>query len=329
LKTVNEIIRILLEADTWVIISHEKPDGDTLGSCSAFYQRGLSLGKRCMWRGPDRIPVVYDFLPGSDKYDIPVPGFLREIRPGSVVIVLDTANQSRSIEGISGLSKDIPLVNIDHHGDNKLFGTINWIDAKASSTGEMVFELFAIARWHPTPGEAESLLAAIATDTGFFRFSCTSSKTLSAASSLVASGADISRIYGKIHENRSIHGLRLWGLGLKKARTLHSGRMGLTWLDRNDFKTTKADREECENLVNSLLTVSGVVLAVLLQEEEGYCRASIRTREPVDARKFAEIWGGGGHLRASGCKIDGTLEEVLEEVGKKAGFLDEDGVSCS
>jgi bifunctional oligoribonuclease and PAP phosphatase NrnA len=329
LNCAKEIIRVLLETDTWVILSHEKPDGDTLGSCSALYQRGSSLGKKCLWRGPDRIPAVYDFLSGAESYDVPASGFIGGVKPGSAVIVLDTANQTRSVEGISELSKNIPLVNIDHHGDNTLFGTLNWIGGNASSVGEMVFDLFKLACWDPTPGEAESILAAIATDTGFFRFPCTSAKTLFAASRLVAFGADISGIYRRVHENRSIRGLRLWGLGLGKARTLHSGRLGLTWLDKNDFKSTNADREECENLVNSLLTVSGVVMAVLLQEEDGYCRASIRTREPVDARKFAELWGGGGHIRASGCKINGTLEKALEEVEKKAGFLDEFGVSCS
>ncbi|HDQ92781.1 MAG TPA: bifunctional oligoribonuclease/PAP phosphatase NrnA [Synergistetes bacterium] len=325
----KDIIRVLLDADTWVLLSHEKPDGDTLGSCSALYQRGISLGKECFWIGPDRIPAVYNFLPGTGNYRVPEPGFIQDAKPGSAVVVLDTANKSRTVEGLSELPKEVSVLNIDHHGDNTMYGTLNWIDDNSSSVGEMVFELFETAHWEPVPEEAKSILAAIATDTGFFRFPCTSAKTLSTASRLVAFGADISDIYQKIHENRTINGLRLWGRGLERARTHHSGCLGLTWLEKKDFISTNADRDECENLVNSLLAISGVVMAVLLQEEDGFCRASIRTREPVDSRKFAELWGGGGHSRASGCKIHGTLEKALKEVEKKAGFLDEIGVSCS
>lgn len=247
-----------------------------------------------------------------------------ELDENCVIVVLDTSNPERSIEGVVSREASFPIINIDHHADNTRFGKINWIDDSASSVGEMIFDLFSMAGWDLAPGEAEALFAAISTDTGFFRFSCTTAKTLETASALISSGADASLIYGRIFENRSLGGIHLWGAGLSRARLFSKGRICMTFLKREDFSNLNAPRDESENLVNTLLTVSGVFVAVLLQEEDGFCRASIRTRDPADAREIARIWDGGGHIRAAGCKIRGTLSWAEKEFILRAGSIYED-----
>ncbi|MDO9509044.1 MAG: bifunctional oligoribonuclease/PAP phosphatase NrnA [Thermovirgaceae bacterium] len=321
----EEILAILERSSTWVILAHERPDGDTLGCGSALFQRGMTLGKRCFWGGADPIPQSHSFLPFSASYSCwhSFPADEMELDENWAIVVLDTSNPQRSIEGLVVPGAPFSIINIDHHGDNSMFGNINWVDEIASSVGEMIFDLFARADWNLTPGEAEALFVAISTDTGFFRFTCTTARTLKTASALISSGADTSLIYGKIFENRTLGGLHLWGAGLSRARLFSSGRICMTFLRNDDFSTTKASKDESENLVNTLLSVSGVFVALLLQEENGYCRASIRTRSPANAREIAEIWGGGGHKRAAGCKIKGTLSDAERDFVCKAGVIDE------
>lgn len=324
----DKVIEILTETDTWVILAHEKPDGDTLGSGSALYQRALTLGKKCIWGGPDPLPRVFSFLAGSGDYS--VLKSLSEKTSGSdhAVIVLDTSNPSRSISGFSSIPLSMTVINIDHHVDNSMFGSINLVDEQASAVGEIILDLYAKAGWDLSSSEAEALFVAISTDTGFFRFPCTSVKTFQAASFLLSAGADIPEIYKKIYENRTLGGLKLWGEGLSRARLFENGLLCTTFLRKADFENCGADREESENLVNALLSVSGVLVAVLLQEDDGFCRVSIRTRAPVDARLIAQFWGGGGHIRASGCRIAGSVADaensIIESVGllNAAGFPD-------
>lgn len=322
----EEILSILESSTTWVILAHEKPDGDTLGCGSALFQRGMALGKRCVWGGVDPFPRNYLFLPFSGSYSCfkSFPADEMELDENCVIVVLDTSNPQRSIEGVVSRGASFPIINIDHHADNTRFGKINWIDDSASSVAEMIFDLFSMAGWDLAPGEAEALFTAISTDTGFFRFSCTTAKTLETASALISRGADTSEIFGKIFENRSLGGIQLWGAGLSRARLFSKGRICMTFLKNDDFPILDASRDESQDLVNMLLTVSGVFVAVLLQEEDGYCRASIRTRNPADARKIARIWGGGGHIRAAGCKIMGTLCEAEKEFILRAGSIYED-----
>lgn len=325
----DEIIHTLKNSSTWIILAHERPDCDTLGCGSALFQRGVSLGKQCLWRGKDPMPQVYSFLPFTESYSCWRSFPLNDNGlPGEAsVIVLDTSNTERGINGLPLADPFFPVINIDHHGDNSRFGKFNWIDETASSTGEIIFDLYASAEWILTSGESEAIFAAIATDTGFFRFSSTTAKTLNTASALISSGARPAVLYKKIFENRTLGGLHLWGAGLTRACLFANGRICITFLEENDFLTSRAPKEEAENLVNALLSVSGVLMAVLLQEDKGFCRASIRTRDPLNARSIAEIWGGGGHILAAGCKIHGSVSEAWNDFILRVGEINETWIS--
>lgn len=308
----HKILRALEEARSWVILAHEKPDGDTLGCGSAIFQRGIALGKTCSWLGPDPFPRVYRFLPCSSHYRAVPKMDTVNMTENSLVIALDTSNPERSVFGTGKVLPGTSLINVDHHGDNSLFGTLNWIAPDVSSVGEMVYELFSLAGWKMSNDEAVSLFTAISTDTGFFRFPSTTWRTFEISSDLVSKGADPSMVYREIYENRSVEGLHLWGAGLSRASLHLDGKLCSTFLTEEDFKNLNGTREDTENLVNALLSVSGVNIALLFQEESNRCcRVSIRTREPADARKIAALFDGGGHNRASGCKIEGSPPEAL------------------
>jgi len=312
-ELITGIIRILSEADRWIVVTHCKPDGDTLGSGSAFLALGESMGKKVAWGGPDQFPETYDFLYGADRY---VPGIAPDaldLKKGDAVIVLDTSTRERCVPGIDFLPEGVPVVNIDHHHDNERFGSIAWVDASASSTGEMCWLLFK--QWGAAlpPEAAESLYTAIVTDCGNFTFSCTTSRTHEAAGDLLDCGVSPEKLDYMIRCSRTMEGLHLRGRALERIFPV-GGTAACTWLALQDFADTGSDPSETEGLVNELLTLRSVSFAVLLVEEEDKVRASFRSRGGISAAKAAHRFGGGGHPQAAGCSLPLPLEEALRSV---------------
>jgi len=317
-KPLTSIREVLLRSDCWVILAHEKPDGDTLGCGSALVRRAKMLNKDVIWCGPDKAPDIYKFLFGIEYYkdlkSVVVPA-------GAVVIAVDIASLDRTTKLL--LSEDVGnvIVNIDHHGDNSNYGELNLIEENASSVAEIVWSLYREYGWEMSKEEALGFYVALATDSGHFRFSNTSSQTHIVASDLLRIGKlDPQKIFTQIYENRSIEKVRLWGRAFTNTELHLSGRLCMCSLTGRDFDECGAEKEDTEHLVNELLSIKDVLIAVLLVEEGKGAKASIRTREPMDAREIAQIWDGGGHIRAAGCRIDHPVEIakriMLEKVGE-------------
>ncbi len=311
--SLERIRRVLLDAGWWVILAHERPDGDTIGCGSALAKRAEILGKGWSWFGPDELPGAYRFLWGAERYR-KTESLTRTLLPeNSAIIVLDTSSAERTVrvdqEGVLAT-----VLNIDHHGDNGNFGDVNLVRSDAAAVAEPLWDLYEHAGWTAAPEEAKSLYTALVTDTGHFRFEGTSAKTLRIAAKLVEHGVNPHEMYALLYENRSLSGLQLWGRGFLRTRTFGAQKACVTWLAREDFAETKATREDTEHLVNELLQLKGIKMAFLLVEEDGLVRVSIRTKAPYNARDLASLWGGGGHVRAAGCKIESGLEEALGTV---------------
>lgn len=316
------IIDALQRAPRWIVLSHIKPDGDTLGCGSAFFHAALSLKKEVVWGGPDSMPESYCFLAGSDNY---MPGLVLDestVHGDSIVIALDTSTVARSAAGLGELSPNVPLLNIDHHKDNEGFGTIPWVDPAASSVGEMCWMLFE--EWGISlPREAaDALYVAIATDSGNFAFASTTPRTHRAAAGLLALGSEPARLDQLIKCSRTIGGLRLRGAALEKVSP--AGPFGaITWISKEDFKNTGGDPSETESLVNELLTIKTVTFAALLTEEDNGVRASLRSRGDLSASETAKAFGGGGHLQAAGCTLPLPLEEAVRTL---TSYIEENNV---
>jgi len=309
----EQIHQVLIDADWWVILAHERPDGDTLGCGSALAKRAEILGKDWSWFGPDELPGAYGFLWGSKRYRKTESLVTNLVPENSAIIVLDTSSADRTVPmGEQRLRATV--LNIDHHGDNGYFGDVNLVQSDAPAVAEALWDLYEHAGWVPDLEESKSLYTALVTDTGHFRFEGTSAKTLRIAAKLAEYGVKPHEMYALLYENRSLPGLHLWGRGFLRARTFGERKACATWLTHEDFAETKATREDTEHLVNELLQLKGIKIAFLLVEENGYVRVSIRTKAPYSARNLASLWGGGGHIRAAGCKIESGLKEALETV---------------
>ena len=320
----EKIIDLLSRADRWVILCHTKPDGDTLGTGSAFWSMGRSLGKKTQWGGPDPLSPKYLFLPGAEEYRPSLSMASLGLSSRDAVVVLDTATTDRSVEDLALIPEGVPVINMDHHKDNERFGTTFWIDPPSSSVGEMGWVLFQ--NWGVPIGQetAEGLYTAIVTDCGNFAFSNTTPRTHRAAGHLLSLGVSPEKTDRLLKFNRTVGGLRLQGRVLERVKIFHEF-AAITWIEKKDFGETGSRPEDTEFFVNDLLTIQSVSFAALLTEDKGEIRASLRSRGEVSAAEIARAFGGGGHPQAAGCKLPTPLErglaDLIELLEKKNGAL--------
>ncbi len=310
-------VRQLIEADEWLILVHEKPDGDALGSGSALYQAGLRMGKSVSWGGRDPFPEIYSFLEGSKNYKSfqQIPVFCAGANP--LIICLDTSNIERSVPGLQKRQVSPPVLNVDHHVDNGLYGTMNLVDPSASATAELIWHLLEAMECKYGQAEALALYTGLVTDTGRFAFRATTSRTHCIAATLLDKGLDPQEADRKIFHNRSLQAFHLWGKAFSRAELIPGTSAVVSWLSTEDFCETNALPEETEGLVNELLTLREVEFAILLTESETQIRVSLRSDGRLSAGDMARSFGGGGHEQAAGFRFAGTLGQALKSVQDK------------
>jgi len=310
--TLKDIAKAIEKRDIWAIFVHERPDGDAIGSGSAFYCWGTEMGKKCLWGGTHPVPKVYEFLPYVNVYQVleRVPDQLKG--PDRAIIVLDTSNLSRCVAGIED---DLTLiVNIDHHMDNQRFGHLNYVDPTSCATAEIVWDLFKESE-HPIPKDSLlGIYTGIITDTGHFTYSNTTSKAHAIAQDILSTGINPEQIFRHIYANRSLAGLKLWGYAFIRALSTSNGKAVISWLKLEDFEKLGADSYDSEGIVNQLLYVRGAAISALLTEGEDEVRVSFRSITGVSVRELAQKWDGGGHPQAAACKLRLPLEKAVKTV---------------
>lgn len=324
------VISLLQRADTWILVSHEKPDGDTLGSAAALAVVAEALGKRWRWVGKDPIPSSLAFLPFSAAYEAmkSLPEEALEEDGALCLVVVDTSTPERALVPLATYEGKAPLIVLDHHGDNSGYGALSIVDSSAAAVGEMILDLLEQAVEWPFPLDAaEALYTAIATDTGNFSYANTTERTFLAAAKLVARGVLPSKISERVHSSNTEEGLRLWGLALSRLVSFANGQVACTFLRDEDFIASGCERSNLEGLVNELFRIRNVTFAVLLSEQDGQTHASLRSRGAVSAQPIARSWGGGGHPQAAAFRVPVPLEEVLEKLGSQLEALYEAGNS--
>ncbi len=309
----SAFIRILSDASEWIILSHVKPDGDALGSASAFATVGRQLGKTVVWGGPDEYPSRYLFLAGSVAFRPNLKLSSLRLSEKSVVIALDTSTRARSVEDLDVLPGSVRLLNIDHHADNEMYGTENYVDPASSSTGEIVW-LFLREWGIPLQIEVlEAVYTALATDCGNFAFSCTTGRTHRVAAELLEGGVSPAKMDELIRCNATLPALRLRAVALSRA-FVAGGFAAFTWLRHEDFLRTGSERSATEFLVNDLLALKDVSFAAFFVEDEECVRVSLRSRGVVQAAEIARVFGGGGHPQAAGCRLPLPLSDAVENM---------------
>jgi len=309
----KEISALLESYDSWAILCHEKPDGDTLGSALALYSLAQRLGKTAVIGGKDAFAERYAFLPGSSAYRKLTA---EDVPHGSLLLCIDTSTKARSVEGIEQLTQTLESVNVDHHGDNELYCKHNLVDDKASATAELVTKIIA-EKWTVSKAEATCLYTALVTDNGDFRFSSVTPESHRIAEILLEAGAKQNEIDDRLNENMTENSLRLWGYALNSANVFANGKAAVSCVVSADYQKYAAMQADMENFVNQLLRIKGIKIALFVSEFDGKTKLSIRTRAPYSARHIASMFGGGGHINAAGAGLAGEINTALKELTDK------------
>jgi phosphoesterase RecJ-like protein len=313
-KILLEAARTLETASSWILFSHQKLDGDAMGTATALFEAGVTRGKSVRWMGPDPVPPSYLFLPHVEQFSVQ-----KECRiegKDNLYVFLDSSNEDRGVRGLRSRSPEAVVLNIDHHEDNSFFGTVNCVDPTASSTSELMWHIMKAAGWPMTLEIAASLYTGLIADTGGFIFSNTTERTHRVAADLLSYGVDPSRIDTFVRQTRSLAGMHLWGLAFGRMSCWgENAQFAMSWLSLKDFELTGALEADTEMLVSQLLLIKGVRFAVLLTEAEDKVKASFRSKEGiVTAASVARSIGGGGHPRASGARLPLPLDKAIETV---------------
>ena len=311
MKLIERILDAVRPCQTFCVAGHVRPDGDCVGS-----QLGLTLalrkeGKQVVCWNEDRVPQKYAFLDPE--------GILQKPKAGEsfdCVIVLDSASFERLGRVAELIQKRQVLINIDHHTSNTRFGDINWVMARAPSTGELIYQLLRQARWPITPAIADCLFTAVSTDTGSFQYPTTRPTSYHVAGQLVKRGADLEKICHEVYQSYPLSRVRLLQRVYNRFRLTDRDRIAYFWLKPADFARAGADQADSEGLIDHLRAIEPVVVACIFEEvEPELVRVSLRSKTTaVDVNEIAARFGGGGHPAAAGARIAGRPLSVQRRV---------------
>jgi phosphoesterase RecJ-like protein len=305
--------------ERFLVTTHENPDGDALGSMLALKLALDQLGKdvSMLLVGDAPLPGEYSFMP--------LEGLLRHVPDDAssrILLAVDCANESRIGPDPEVLQLSPLVLDIDHHHDNSRFGDINVIDATASSTGELLRDLFRELDVELTPQIAEALYIALVTDTGRFQYTNTTPKSLRLAAELVEAGADLHRIFQGVYESVQFAKLKLLARALERAQVYEGGRLVVSYLLRDDFQEVGAAEPYSEGIIDYLRAVEGADMAVLIREPPRsggpLHRVSLRaSHDELDVSAMARKSDGGGHRQAAGFSSEASIEEITDFVRRE------------
>src|ERR671911_2565422 len=303
----------------FLVTTHENPDGDALGSMLAMKLALDQLGKdsSMLLVGDAPLPGEYSFMP--------LEGLLRRLPDDAserILLALDCANESRIGPDPEVIQLSPLVVNLDHHHDNSRFGDVNVIDATASSTGELLRDLFRELEIALTPQIAEALYIALVTDTGRFQYTNTTPKSLRLAAELVEAGADLHRIFQGVYETVQFAKLKLLARALERAQVYEGGRLVVSYLLRDDFKEVGAAEPYSEGIIDYLRAVEGADMAALIREPpRGNVPRRVSLRASTDELDVSEIarrsGEGGGHRQAAGFSSEASIDEITETIRRE------------
>ncbi len=297
----------LRESDEVLLTSHVNSDGDGIGGCLALAGLLRRMGKSPSIVLQDVPAEVYSFLDGfGDIMQATVPAQ----RTYDRVVILDCPERQRIGEADESIATGAKVLNLDHHLDNQHFGDENVASVEVCSTCELVFHLASHMGLEIEADTAAQLYTGIIFDTGNFRYSLTTPISMEVAAELVRRGARLDRIADRLYNNSTLGSVKLVGRAIESLELHCDGRFAILHLTNQDMQLG-----DPEAAVNYGLMVGGVEVTALLKEEQpGEFRISLRSRESVDVSALAHTFGGGGHARAAGCRMQGAAPEVKQRL---------------
>ena len=310
----EQVLNEIAASESFILVTHENPDGDALGSLVGMHNVLRALGKdSVMFMSADEFPLPYEyrFFDLEGLASVPPPDIDER-----TAVYLDCGNIDRNpLEIVK--RDDTHIVNIDHHHDNTRFGTVNWVDDEASCTAELVWCLMRDLDVEPTITIAEALYVGLVTDTGRFMYENTGARAHVMASELIEAGVDVAGVYRQLYQDLPYPRLQLLARALASVTRHDDGRLTVCHLSRSDFGETGAIESDSEGIVDHLRSVEGTKVAVLIREllDKDGRKVSLRATDgTIDVSVIARSLGGGGHRQAAGATTDIPLEQLIEHI---------------
>jgi phosphoesterase RecJ-like protein len=309
----QQIVGEVRKRQKFLLTSHARPDGDSIGSQLAMAFALDALGKQVRIVNADAAPDHYREFPGLDRI---------EIRPAvpadadaDTVIIMECSDLART--GVSGFDGRY-IINIDHHAGNKMYGVLNWFDESAAACGEMVFDVIRALGVPMTFEIATHIYLAILTDTGSFHHSNITPRTFEICRQTVEAGVKPAAMARRVFDSNSLGKLKLIGALLDSMRLVDDGRLAVLYIDDAMLSACGCTHNDTEGVINLPLTAREVQAVVFFKAlSDGEIRVSMRSKYDVDVRRVANQFGGGGHKNASGFSVMGRLADVEPDILKR------------
>jgi phosphoesterase RecJ-like protein len=291
----QRIVEAVRARQRFIIASHSRPDGDSIGSQQAAAYALRALGKQVTVVNADPAPPPLMQFPGVPEIQITDR---LDAAPGD-----DAA-------GVAGLEPFF-IINIDHHPGNTAYGHVNWFDETAAACGELVFDLVAALGVPLSREIATHVYLAILTDTGSFHYSSISPRTFAICGQALEAGVDPVLVARNVYDSNNMGRLKLFGAVLSAMQIDASGRIAIVYLDHEMAREAGGTYEDTEGLINLPLTVKEIEAVVFFKQTEGdEYRVSMRSKGDIDIGAIAKQFGGGGHRNAAGCTVTGPIDAL-------------------
>jgi phosphoesterase RecJ-like protein len=308
-------LEALQSARNILLTGHEHPDGDCLGAQVALFHLLTGMGKEVRILNPDPSPKSFDFLTRHTPFESHEGG--PHLPRCDLLVLLDCAEIGRLGRLRIAVERARPRVAvIDHHlGSLQGDGDVAFVDTEAAATGELVHRLFGVLGRPLTRPAAEGVFVSLVSDTGWFRYSNTGARVFEVAAELVRAGVDASRLYDVLNRRNEAESVQLLANAIQRSRISLDGRFGAITLERPVVERGTRIGLDLDLVMEPLRSVGSIeVVAMLKESADGGVKISLRASREVDVQRIARRFGGGGHKKAAGASVRGTLESVLVEV---------------
>jgi phosphoesterase RecJ-like protein len=312
MNDIADITREISNRDNFLLISHAIPDGDSIGSLLGMHRVLKNLGKKSRMLLQDPVPRIYQYLPESSEVMSPAQfdGIVEN------VIFLDCADEERAGEELLPLlSSRSFTINIDHHQSNTMFGDLNYVQPDMAATAEIVYYLAKALPVEIDPLMANALYAGIVQDTGSFHHNNTRAETFRIAADLLECGVDLAETSINLFESKSRAEMRLLICALNSMQFSTDGQMAWMTVTYKEAESLGVLDLHPEGIINHTLMVEGVEVGILFRETKpGTIKVGYRSKGKVDVARLASAFGGGGHRQAAGVTMEGSLEQIKDQV---------------
>lgn len=309
--TLDSIKEEILNAKDIVILTHEMPDGDAVGSSLAVYNGLKQLGKKADLIIPE-YPKNFSFLPGASEIK-------KEGKQTSydLAIVLDCSDEKRLNGFVNYFEQANKTINIDHHGVNTMFADLNFVNPVAPACAQILVTVLEFLGVEIEKNIGTCLVAGIITDTGGFKYQGVTAETFEFAASLLNKGVNISEVYRKVFQVITKEAFNLRKTAIDRLEFFENGKISFTYTTREDEEKIKTSTGDHEGIVELGRDIEGVEVSIYLREIENGYKASLRSTDYLNVADICLLFGGGGHAKAAGCNLQMPLDQAKEKIISK------------